>query len=270
MSKPISKVPMTDEEWFAQLSGSAASGSPLFPMPDDRIQVGSVGKSGAEALRDAFMFWRFCREMLIQHGNGLRRASQVMDFGCAWGRIIRFWLRDIEPQNLHGFDVEERFLSLARAHVPGPDYRIGKPRPPLDIADNSLDLIYAFSVFSHLPRDVADAWIAEFARILKPGGIACLTTRPRAHIEAEWNKGDHADLYANTITDKATALALYDAGEFVFYPAHGGGGLEAATYGEAIIPPAYARSHWTSLDFIDFAQGYSETYLQPCFVMRKP
>lgn len=262
---------LTDEAWFEQIAG--CDKTPLFPLPDERTQTGTVGKSGGAALRDAFMFWQFCRRMLVEHGNGLSAETQVLDFGCAWGRIIRFWLRDLPPGNLMGADVEERFLSFAKAHINGPRFMLSQPRPPLDVPAGSVDLIYAMSVFSHLPRDVADAWVAEFSRILKPGGIACLTTRPRAHIEiagTEASKGAHADDYARIITEKERALARYDTGKFVFYGAHGGGGLDADTYGEAIIPPAYAHRNWTKLDLVDFAENYSASYLQPCFVLRKP
>lgn len=219
------------------------------------------------------MFWQFCRHMLVEHGNGLGDDTKVMDFGCAWGRIIRFWLRDLPPENLHGVDVEERFLSYARRDVPGPQFTLSKARPPLAVQDASLDLIYAFSVFSHLPADVADQWVAEFARVLKPGGLACLTTRPRAHIEVagtEASRGAHADDYARIITGKNDALARYDAGEFIFYGAHGGGVLAEDTYGEAIIPPGYASRHWRELELARFAENYSPSYLQPCFVLRKP
>ncbi|MFQ3894616.1 class I SAM-dependent methyltransferase [Sphingobium sp. R-7] len=266
----MSYTELSDEEWFSKIAGD--NGAPQFNLPPESLQTSTVGRSGRPILRDAFMFWQFVRRMLIINGNGLSRRTQVADFGCAWGRIIRFWLRDLPATNLHGFDIEERFLSIAREHVVGPSYTLSQARPPLPAADNSFDVIYAFSVFSHLPQDVADAWINEFARVLKPGGIACLTTRPRAHIEVAGSAIDntaHADTYAKVITQKDEALRRYDAGEFIFYPAHGGGGLSAETYGEAIIPPNYARENWGALELVKFAEHYSETYLQPCFVLRK-
>jgi SAM-dependent methyltransferase len=265
---------LSDEDWFNKIAGLSDTNNeqPLFPLPSENLQTSTVGRSGTPILNDAFMFWQFCQNMLIQHGNGLSDATKIMDFGCAWGRIIRFWMRDILPENLHGFDVEDRFLTLAREHVPGPRYTLSKPTPPLPVETASLDLIYAFSVFSHLPQTIADAWIAEFARVLKPGGIACLTTRPRAHIEfagTEAAKGAHTDTYARIITERKETLARYDAGEFIFYPAHGGGGLSAETYGEAIIPPVYAKTHWNALEYIGFFENYTASYLQPCFVLRK-
>ena len=42
--------------------------------------------------------------------------------------------------------------------------------PPLRFADGSFDIVYAYSVFSHLSERVQLRWVEEFARILRPGG----------------------------------------------------------------------------------------------------
>ena len=43
------------------------------------------------------------------------------------------------------------------------------PRP-FFFEDQSLDVIYAWSVFSHLSEETHLPWLAEFERVLKPGG----------------------------------------------------------------------------------------------------
>lgn len=253
---------LSDAEWFAKIAGKSAP--PLFELPPESLQAGTVGKAGEAALSDAYMFWQFCRQMLDKHGNGLGPDTNVLDFGVSWGRIIRFWMRDIKPENLHGVDVEERFLTYAKKFVEGPNYTVSNHAPPLSAPGKSLELVYAFSVFSHLPRDLADSWVKEFARVLKPGGIACLTTRPRSHIEQAGGS------YAEIFKDRAAAVAAYDAGEFVYFPSGGGGSLTPDKYGEAIIPLAYAEANWSSdLEVIGLIEGYSKSYLQPCFILRK-
>jgi SAM-dependent methyltransferase len=48
--------------------------------------------------------------------------------------------------------------------------------PPLPFAeDNSFDLVYAFSVFTHIPAEHQEAWLLEMKRILKPGGFLVCT-----------------------------------------------------------------------------------------------
>lgn len=262
---------LSDAEWFAKVSGENGE-PPVFQLPDPQVQMTTVGRHGAPVLQDAFIFYQFCREMLIEHGNGLKLSTKVMDFGVSWGRIFRFWMRDADPSNLYGVDPEERFLRYSREHIPGPNYILSNHRPPIDLPDNSLDLIYAFSVFSHLPADLADGWVKEFARILKPGGIACLTTRPRSHIlqsGTAFDKSAQAGSYAQIFTDREEALAAYDAGELVYYGSGGGGGLTPDIYGEAIIPAAYAERKWGCLELIGLFDNYSDRFLQPCFVLRK-
>lgn len=262
---------LTDEEWFDKVIGK--NGPALFGVPDEKIQVSTTGRSGEPVLRDGFAFYQFARKILHEYGNGLAADTAVMDFGCAWGRILRFWPRDIKAEKLFGFEVQERFLKHAREHVPAATYRVSQTRPPLPNGGQKFDLIYAFSVFSHLPEALTNEWIEEFAKVLKPGGIACLTTRPRAHIEIAGtaaNKGAHSGVYAGLINDKAEALASFDEGNFIFYPAHGGGSLSESDYGEAIIPLAYANANWSKhLEVVGLFENYSQNYLQPCFVLRK-
>jgi SAM-dependent methyltransferase len=57
-------------------------------------------------------------------------------------------------------------------------------RPPTPFPADRFDLIYAFSVFSHLSEPVHEAWLGELSRILRPGGLLVVTTREREFIES--------------------------------------------------------------------------------------
>jgi SAM-dependent methyltransferase len=51
-------------------------------------------------------------------------------------------------------------------------------------ADDSLDLVYAHSVLTHLTEPTATAWLAEVARVLRPGGLALMTFHDEAYAQA--------------------------------------------------------------------------------------
>ncbi len=257
-----------DTEWFTQIAGSTGSTAipPKFGLAPEDIQRGTVGKIGSEALYDAFMFWRFVREIAAKYDKPVGPDTNVLDFGVSWGRILRFFTRDTATPFLHGVDIEDRFLQYARRDLPSlVDLHRIEPLPPLPFSDASMDVIYAFSVFSHLPEHLANAWVADFARVLKPGGIACLTTRPRAHLRTP------TSAYAAAIGDAVATEQRYDRGEFLFFPIDGGGAYDESTFGEAVIPAEYASEHWGG-DLIvrGLMEKYSEKYLQPCFVLQKP
>lgn len=231
---------MTDEEWLAVLSGEVTSqNAPVLP-PED-VQVTTNGRSGRRIMEDAFMFYSFLEELLAKHHVPLSRHTQVLDFGCGWGRILRIFLRDVDPENLLGVDAQDWMLDLARETTGRSFFQKVEEAPPSNLPSARFDLIYAYSVFSHLSETTANGWAKEFERLLAPGGLAVLTTRPRSHIDV-WRSAKHENTkhtgeYKSIFNDPDGDLAKYDRGEFVFHP-YAAHDLSAEHYGEAVIPEA--------------------------------
>jgi SAM-dependent methyltransferase len=65
---------------------------------------------------------------------------------------------------------------------------------PTSFDDDTFDVVFAYSVFSHLSEDLYARWLAEFSRILKPGGLVIATTWGRNYIEhlESMRRGDAA------------------------------------------------------------------------------
>ncbi len=264
---------MNDDEWLKVIAGEVDwSGAPT--LPPERVQLTTVGRSGRRIIEDAFSFKAFLKEMLAKYAEPPSRGTRVLDFGCGWGRTLRTFLNDIDPKNLHGVDAQDWLIKIAEeTTMNGVAFRKVDQTPPTGLPSSDYDLIYAYSVFSHLSERTANAWIQEFNRLLRPGGLLCLTTRPRAHIEV-WRKDHeqtiHSDSYSQMFADADADLARYDRGEFVFHPGPNHE-LKAEHYGEAVIPEKYVLKHWVSeeLECLGFFEGYSKTYLQPAIVLRK-
>lgn len=47
--------------------------------------------------------------------------------------------------------------------------------PPTPYVSESFDLVYALSVFSDLDEHLQRDWLAEFRRLLRPGGLLVLS-----------------------------------------------------------------------------------------------
>lgn len=106
------------------------------------------------------------------HGRPLDGAD-VLEFGCGCGRVARRLIVRTGAR-LTGTDLNPRLVAWCRANLPGRWLDNG-PQPPLDFADHSFDVVYALSVFTHLYDASARAWLAELARVTRPGGLALLT-----------------------------------------------------------------------------------------------
>lgn len=129
------------------------------------------GRRGADCIRAT----------LIRNGLDVARCRALLDFGCGCGRVTRHWAA-LEGE-VHGTDVHPRLVAWCRGNLPFGHFRTNALAPPLDYEDGRFDLIYALSVFTHLPEALQQAWMAELFRVLRPGGCLLLTTHGRRYFD---------------------------------------------------------------------------------------
>lgn len=247
-----SKAEISDHEWFeANLDPRnyrAKLGIRMPDLPPDDVQSAFTGKHGRPNLQQAFDFYKF---VLARLPEGVLDKYDILDFGGGWGRVLRFFLREFEPERLIMADCMTQAVECARGL--GSPFKIihSNVNPPLPLKEDSIGLCYAFSVFSHLSEKVCSDWLRYFAKLLIPGGRLFITTRGRSHIN-----------YLETLSQTNSSLALLGRlpkpdvirdrqanGVFQFYP--GGGGRELTTdfFGEAWIPPGWLEERYVSFGF---------------------
>jgi ubiquinone/menaquinone biosynthesis C-methylase UbiE len=107
---------------------------------------------------------------------------RVLDFGCAEGRVLRFFPPHPESE-LWGVDINAERIAWAQQHLPPPfRFATTTTAPHLPFEDNYFDLVYAVSVFTHI-SELGDAWFLEVLRVLRPGGHAYLTIHDERTVE---------------------------------------------------------------------------------------
>jgi SAM-dependent methyltransferase len=114
--------------------------------------------------------------------NALPRTSCALDFGCGVGRLTQALASNF--REVIGVDVSPTMVRLAdRLNRFGARVRyVNNSDGTLDaIATESMDFIYSNVVLHHIPPAEASARIADFLRILRPGGMTVfqLTAEPR-------------------------------------------------------------------------------------------
>lgn len=189
--------------------------------------------------------------LLAGTGRSLDGVGHALDFGCGCGRVLRFLRADCPDLQISGAEVDSDAIAWLRQASPAGTFVASSPRPPLDLADDSFDLIYAISVFTHLPEDAQTAWLRELDRVLAPGGLGILTV----HGPAVWDtflEGRRPGVDARELHRLRELSPLEEVG-YVFEPysvPHAGDEFPQRggdPYGLAAHSSAYIRERWSDV-----------------------
>jgi ubiquinone/menaquinone biosynthesis C-methylase UbiE len=116
-------------------------------------------------------------------GSELRRG-RALDFGTGPGRLAQALADHFE--HVTGVDIAASMVDTARAynqHGERVEYVVNTA-PDLHIFDSeSFDFVYTEKVLQHIPPELQAGYIAEFVRVLRPGGLAIFQTRNGPRIE---------------------------------------------------------------------------------------
>jgi SAM-dependent methyltransferase len=117
--------------------------------------------------------WRLIKSLLPEGWSF--EGKRVLDFGCGAGRIVRHALAEDPAGEYWGCDIDAASIEWLRANLSPPLHAFQTDEwPPTSEPDGRFDLVYAFSVFTHL-LDPWSAWLVELHRLLADEGIAIVT-----------------------------------------------------------------------------------------------
>jgi len=191
--------------------------------------------------------------ILEKNGVRLESLGSVLDFGCGVGRVLRHWA-GLQGPTFHGTDYNPLLINWCQKNLPFAQCQLNELGGGLSYPDESFDLIYALSVFTHLDENLQGFWIKELSRTLRPGGYLFITT--------------HGEHYFSQLDDEEQAR--YRGGELVVVGSRREGSNDcAAFHPEGYVRSTLAREH--GLEVIDFVpEGALGNPRQDVFLLRKP
>jgi len=145
-----------------------------FPPPHLRFRVhGALDR--ASFAGNGQRITRNLLNILSESGYPPDGFGHILDFGCGCGRTLRYFAAAVPGARLSGADIDRENLDWCRRNFPEFNFSHNDQLPPMDFPDNQFDLIIGVSVFTHLPQDLQNVWLAELRRVSRKGALLLLS-----------------------------------------------------------------------------------------------
>jgi len=122
------------------------------------------------------LYFHLRKRDVIRHyfqrmGHDTRRLS-YLDVGCGRGELLMLMHTDF--QRVCGCDPSEGMISAGECTHDTIEIRVQERATTLPYDNSEFDFVTAVCVYHHVPPEQRRQVTAELARVLKPGGIACV------------------------------------------------------------------------------------------------
>lgn len=200
-----------------------------------------------EGLRRRIMGWQSSQELFLRSGlalvgsflgsslvhRGPTPFRRVLDWGCGCGRLARFLLALEKGRfRTYGADIDRQAILWCHLFLSPGRFMPIDLYPPMPYPNGFFDLVFASSVFTHLPWEDQQKWLIELDRVLAPEGL----------------------LVASTQGELAARLSLRPE-EFVSFQQKGICDTEwDGTLGQ-VAPPGYYRRVYQTREFTEHEWG---------------
>jgi hypothetical protein len=147
---------ISDKFWFwLCTTGRRRAPSLAEFLPDmlaEDVQLTFTGNTSDAVMLEGFAAYRLFKILCESYIGPLARCENVLDFGCGWGRIIRFFLKDLDSTHLWGADPVTEMIEFCKQTNPWSNFSVIDRSPPSRFPTDTFDMIYSFSVFFPLVR----------------------------------------------------------------------------------------------------------------------
>jgi SAM-dependent methyltransferase len=232
--------------WLGHPAATEKTGL-LAAQPPEDVHVMARGPSAAAGgLYEA----DFVVNALAGVGADMADISSALDFGCSSGRVVRVLQAAYPETRWHGCDPNGPAIAWAAENLAEIDFFVNGDAPPLPLADGSLDLAYAISIWSHFAPNLGLHWFEEMHRLIRPGGYLVCTTHGFTSVAL------YAQLSLRTPQQSDEIIgALYRQGSWYApeFGEEGDWGVVNPDWGTAFLSPEWVLTHlcprWRVLEF---------------------
>lgn len=112
------------------------------------------------------------------------RGGVLLDVGCGQGKSFRLLQEAFQPRRMIGLDADPHSLELSRTEAEREHLQVELlpgDCASVQLSDASVDIVFCHQTFHHLVEQ--ERALAEFWRVLKPGGWLLFAESTKAYID---------------------------------------------------------------------------------------
>jgi ubiquinone/menaquinone biosynthesis C-methylase UbiE len=117
-------------------------------------------------------------------GEPLPQGGSLLDVGCGQGKSFRLLRDAFQPTRVLGLDADPHSIDLSRAEAAREGVNVElftADCAQIPLPDASVDIVFCHQTFHHLVEQ--ERALAEFWRVLKPGGLLLFAESTKAYID---------------------------------------------------------------------------------------
>jgi SAM-dependent methyltransferase len=210
----------------------------FFPsMPPDDVQDSWTGNHGLALLGQSLAFTKTLVAGYQDLTGRDLKSSRVLDYGCGWGRLIRLLYKYVPYERIYGVDPWDKSIDLCTQYGIKANLAICDYVPDKLPFEQQFDLIFAFSVFTHLSEKTAKTVLSTLRKYIDDHGILVITVRPQEY----WSHYQRGRV-------KNEMYQIHEKDGFAFIPHRRAPINGDITYGDASISLGYLEQNFPQWD----------------------
>jgi SAM-dependent methyltransferase len=227
--------------------------SKLPKMADEAVQRGWTGASGVRLLQQSIDFVRVATFGFAEINKRGLENTRILDFGCGYGRLARLFYYFVDEEMFYGVDPMDKSLEICfNDGLTKNFYQSDYLPTSLPFENLKFDLIYAFSVFTHLSERATYSALQTLKNYLTHDGVLLITLRPPEY----W------DLHDTAKKDNKIELfkAMHEGKGIAFFP-HNREKIDGEiTYGDTSIKLKWLSDNFPQFKIIKTDYSLSDPY----------
>lgn len=139
----------------------------------------AVSQYFAVALQQYRVVRQFIKQLFVQPDR-----VEFLDFACGYGRLLRFLVYGLPHECTHAAEIQRDAVEWVHERY-GIQALASSTVPEEFAPGRRFDMVWAASLFSHLPDELFGRWLDRLAGLLEAHGVLCFSVHDEATLPSD-------------------------------------------------------------------------------------